>query len=140
MDNKDYDIVNIKKVVRPLTGRPITGKGKGSNIKINQNLENFKSDRVTAFNPRKVVLNETLDRELDEIDFSTVRFRMLMTNDELNLAVVIRTLIISNNKFEFQVGGGITFDSNEEEELDEIYVKAKAIAKILGIENFFRKH
>jgi hypothetical protein len=50
------------------------------------NLENFKSDRVTAFNPRKVVLNETLDRELDEIDFSTVRFRMLMTNDELNLA------------------------------------------------------
>jgi para-aminobenzoate synthetase component 1 len=61
-------------------------------------------------------------------------------NDELNLAVVIRTLIISNNKFEFQVGGGITFDSNEEEELDEIYVKAKAIAKILGIENFFRKH
>ncbi len=50
------------------------------------NLENFKTDRVTAFNPRKVILDETIDRDLDEIDFSTVRFRILMTNNELNLA------------------------------------------------------
>lgn len=50
------------------------------------NLENFKTDRVTAFNPRKVILDETIDRDLDEIDFSTVRFRILMTNNEFNLA------------------------------------------------------
>jgi len=50
------------------------------------NLENFKTDKVTTFNQRKVILDETIDRDLDEIDFSTVRFRVLMTHNELNLA------------------------------------------------------
>jgi para-aminobenzoate synthetase component 1 len=46
---------------------------------------------------------------------------------------VIRTLLIQNNRFEFQVGGAITFDSKPKEEWIESLNKAKAVAKILGI-------
>ena len=49
-----------------------------------------------------------------------------------DLSVVIRTLIIDGNKFEFQVGSGIVADSVPEKELEEIYVKASAIFEILG--------
>jgi len=42
-----------------------------------------------------------------------------LKNDEINLAVVIRTLIIKKDCFEFQVGGGITFDSDPDLELQE---------------------
>jgi anthranilate/para-aminobenzoate synthase component I len=49
-----------------------------------------------------------------------------------NLSVVIRTLIIEEKKFEFQVGGAITYDSKPESELLEIFSKAKALIKILG--------
>lgn len=56
----------------------------------------------------------------------------MVAHDKLNLAVVIRTLIISGNEFEFQVGGGITSDSDEEMELREIYIKAEAILNVLG--------
>lgn len=50
------------------------------------------------------------------------------------LSVVIRTIIIKNNKFEFQAGGGIVFDSDPEEELDESLDKARGMAVALGID------
>lgn len=49
-----------------------------------------------------------------------------------DLSVVIRTLIIEGNKFEFQVGGGIVADSTPEEELQETYEKARGILAALG--------
>lgn len=48
-------------------------------------------------------------------------------------SVVIRTLIIKGNKFEFQVGGGIIYDSNPEAEWQETMLKAKPIAESLGV-------
>jgi len=51
----------------------------------------------------------------------------------LNLAVVIRTLVVKNDEFEFQVGGGITFDSDPQKELEETYVKALGLLKVLNI-------
>ena len=50
-----------------------------------------------------------------------------------DLSVVIRTLILRDSQFEFQVGGGIVADSVPEQELQEILVKAKAIATLLGL-------
>jgi para-aminobenzoate synthetase component 1 len=47
--------------------------------------------------------------------------------------VVIRTLIIKKDCFEFQVGGAITFDSDADLELEETYSKASAIMKILQL-------
>lgn len=48
-----------------------------------------------------------------------------------NLSVVIRTLICNKDNFEFQSGGGITFDSDEKKELEEVFNKTKAISKLL---------
>lgn len=50
-----------------------------------------------------------------------------------DLSVVIRTLIIRDNKFEFQVGGGIVADSTPEKELEELISKAKGIAIALNL-------
>jgi len=55
------------------------------------------------------------------------------SRDEINSSVVIRTLISSGKKFEFQVGGAITFDSDEKAELNEIFNKARGISELLGI-------
>ncbi|MBU6140129.1 MAG: aminodeoxychorismate synthase component I [Proteobacteria bacterium] len=48
-----------------------------------------------------------------------------------NFSVVIRTLILSGKKFEFQTGGAITFDSDPQKELEEIYSKAKALMAVV---------
>lgn len=54
-----------------------------------------------------------------------------LSKEMTNLSVVIRTLICKSDKFEFQVGGAITFDSDEKKELEEIFCKGKAIMKLL---------
>ena len=54
-------------------------------------------------------------------------------NGSCDLSVVIRTVIFNGKKFEFQVGGGIVADSTPKKELEEIYVKAKAIFEVLNI-------
>jgi para-aminobenzoate synthetase component 1 len=50
----------------------------------------------------------------------------------VDLSVIIRTIVFRGNKFEFQVGGAITYDSTKESELEEIYIKAKAIMRTLS--------
>ena len=50
-----------------------------------------------------------------------------------DLSVVIRTLLLHENKFEFQVGGAIVADSTPLGEWQETLVKAKGIASILNI-------
>lgn len=50
-----------------------------------------------------------------------------------DLSVVIRTLLLQHHHFEFQVGGAIIADSDPVEEWKETLIKAKAIAKTLGI-------
>ena len=53
--------------------------------------------------------------------------------EEINLSVVIRTLVLRGEKFEFQTGGAITFDSDAQAELAETFSKAKGIEELLGI-------
>lgn len=50
-----------------------------------------------------------------------------------DLSVVIRTLIIKGDKFEFQVGGGIVADSNPDSEFMETIDKARGILLALGV-------
>ncbi|MFZ4125222.1 MAG: anthranilate synthase component I family protein [Rickettsiales bacterium] len=53
--------------------------------------------------------------------------------NQCDFSVVIRTIIIEDNQFEFQVGGGIVADSNPAKELEETRIKARGICKALGI-------
>jgi anthranilate/para-aminobenzoate synthase component I len=50
-----------------------------------------------------------------------------------DLSVVIRTLIIRKDHFEFQVGGGIVADSTPEAEWEESLLKARAICRLLQL-------
>lgn len=50
-----------------------------------------------------------------------------------DFSVVIRTIIFNNNKFEFQVGGGIVYDSSEDGEYEETLVKLEPIKYFLGL-------
>lgn len=54
--------------------------------------------------------------------------------DTCDLSVVIRTLIVKGNQFEFQVGGGIVADSDPEDEWRETIAKARGILAALGVE------
>ena len=53
-------------------------------------------------------------------------------NGDMDLNIAIRTLIKSNENIYFQVGGGITWDSNPEDEYQETLDKAKSIVNALG--------
>jgi anthranilate/para-aminobenzoate synthase component I len=52
----------------------------------------------------------------------------------LELSVVIRTLIVQKDRFEFQVGGGIVADSTPTGEWSETMDKAMGILRTLGVE------
>jgi para-aminobenzoate synthetase component 1 len=51
-----------------------------------------------------------------------------------DLSVIIRTLLIRKNQFEFQVGGGIVADSDPEREWEETLTKALAIASAIQLD------
>jgi anthranilate/para-aminobenzoate synthase component I len=51
-------------------------------------------------------------------------------NGNMDLSVVIRTLIVQDTCYEYQVGGAIVADSTPEEEWDEMRLKAKVIESL----------
>ena len=51
-----------------------------------------------------------------------------------DLSVIIRTIIIKNNFLEFQVGGGIIYDSDPQTEWQETITKTQGICKALNID------
>ena len=53
----------------------------------------------------------------------------LRGNSDFN--IVIRTILKKDDKAYFGVGGGITYESNEEDEYEETIQKAKALMKVL---------
>jgi anthranilate/para-aminobenzoate synthase component I len=55
------------------------------------------------------------------------------SHQNCDLSVVIRTLVIEKNRFEFQVGGGIVADSTPFDEWQETLTKARAVAGVLGL-------
>ncbi len=56
-----------------------------------------------------------------------------LSEKEAELSVVIRTIILQDKSFEFQVGGGIVADSSSESEWEETLTKASGVARALGI-------
>ena len=95
------------------------------NEKWNQIIIDFKNGNI-------VKDSYFTDKQRNEIVNLFLSFD-IKSKDEAVFSVVIRTLILQNNNFEFQVGGAITFDSEPQKELEETYHKAKAIRKILKL-------
>jgi len=59
----------------------------------------------------------------------------LSFSGEMDLNILIRTLVAKKNEIRFQVGGGIVADSVPEEEYQETLDKAKALFSALGVAN-----
>ena len=51
-----------------------------------------------------------------------------------DLSVAIRTIVFRDGLAEFNVGGGVVYDSDAASELDEAELKAKALLRALGVE------
>jgi para-aminobenzoate synthetase component 1 len=89
--------------------------------------------------PKIMAMNLIADAEKIDRGIYSGAIGIIDGKNNLNFAVVIRTLIINKNKFELQFGGGITYDSNPQFELAEVYNKANSWFKVLGIKMLFRE-
>jgi para-aminobenzoate synthetase component 1 len=57
----------------------------------------------------------------------------LCFSGNMDINIVIRTFLLKDNKAYFQVGGGIVYDSDPEEEYQETLDKAKALIQALNL-------
>ena len=101
------DVSSIKCIKECFPGGSITGTPKIRAMEIIEELEGLKRNIYTG--------------SIGYFDFRG--------NADFNIA--IRTIIKKSNKAYFGVGGGITYDSNEEDEYNETLDKAKALMRVL---------
>ena len=101
------EVSSIKCIKEAFPGGSITGTPKIRAMEIIEELEGLKRNLYTG--------------SIGYFDFRG--------NCDFN--IIIRTIIKKENKAYFGVGGGITFDSIEEDEYNETLDKAKALMKVL---------
>ena len=101
------DVSSVKFIKECFPGGSITGTPKIRAMEIIEELEGLKRNIYT-----------------DSIGYFDFR-----GNCDFN--IVIRTILKRNNKAYFGVGGGITYDSIEEDEYNETLDKAKALMRVL---------
>tara|TARA_B110000014_G_scaffold260163_1_gene249384 strand:+ start:4857 stop:6068 length:1212 start_codon:yes stop_codon:yes gene_type:complete len=102
---KEISEFEIFKALFP--GGSITGAPKESAMRIIDSLES---------NPRKIY---------------TGSFGYITPNNEMYFNICIRTLLHTNNKYEYGIGGGIVWDSIAEEEWSEAQQKSKILEPLL---------
>lgn len=81
---------------------------------------------------------ETVSRGLSmgAIGFAASKKERGKRKNLIDLSVAIRTMTIRGREATFNVGGGIVIDSVPENEYDETLIKAKALLKAIGAEEF----
>src|SRR5207253_9159603 len=53
-------------------------------------------------------------------------------NGDLDLALTIRTFVVAEGRIHLWVGGGIVWDSDPEQEIEESWVKARPLLQAIG--------
>ncbi len=97
-------------------------------------------DCITATFPGGSITGAPKIRSMEVIDELEPTQRNIYTgsigyigfNGDLDFNIVIRTVVCKDNKAYFQVGGGMTWDSNPEAEYQETLDKAKALMDALN--------
>ncbi|MCM8785998.1 MAG: aminodeoxychorismate synthase component I [Candidatus Omnitrophica bacterium] len=84
--------------------------------------------------PKKRAMEIIEELEPTKRNFYTGCLGYFGFNENLQLNILIRTLLIKNNKIYYPVGGGIVWDSIPEKEYEETIVKAKNLFLTIGIE------
>lgn len=75
--------------------------------------------------PKKRACQDIADKEPHSRGFFCGTFGFLNENGDGEFSIFIRTLLHTNGKIYFQAGGGITADSQKEEEWEEVMQKGK---------------
>ena len=58
---------------------------------------------------------------------------MIGLNGDLNMAIVIRSMLSKNNKLHYRAGAGVVLDSVKETETKEVHHKLKAIRQAIDM-------
>lgn len=91
-------------------GGSITGAPKIAALKVIDEMENFK---------RKIYTGSA---------------GFISIDGSMEFNIIIRTIVAGKNGWYLNAGSGITIDSNEEKEYEEVLLKAKALLKAAGLE------
>jgi para-aminobenzoate synthetase component 1 len=82
----------------------------------------------------KIRAMEIIDElEINERNIYTGSIGYIGFDGNMDLNIAIRTIILKDEKAYFQVGGGIVWDSDPNEEYEESLVKGRALVKALNI-------
>ena len=81
--------------------------------------------------PKEEAKQFILDNELYNRDFYTGFLGELNLKGQTNLYVNLRCMQLKDNRISIYVGGGITADSNAENEWEETVIKAKVMKNAL---------
>ncbi|MCX7917718.1 MAG: chorismate-binding protein, partial [bacterium] len=101
------------------------------------NLENiikaiFPGGSVTGA-PKKRAMEIIEELEPTKRNFYTGSLGYFGFNGNLQLNILIRTLLLKNNTLYYPVGGGIVWDSIPEKEYEETIIKARNLFLTIGI-------
>lgn len=108
----------------------IEGKLKKGNSAVKCMKEAFPGGSITgAPKIRAMEIIEELEGVKRNLYTGSIGYFDLRGNSDFN--IVIRTILKKDNKAYFGVGGGITFESDEEDEYYETLQKAKALMQVL---------
>lgn len=83
--------------------------------------------------PKKAVMQWCAEQEAVERGVYSGALGWIAADGSLDLSVVIRTLLLCDSAFEFQVGGGIVYDSEPLKEWQETLTKAQGILRAIGV-------
>lgn len=89
--------------------------------------------------PKVAAMNWCAQQERFERGIYSGAMGWLGAQQRCDLSVVIRTLIIKGNQFEFQAGGGIVADSDPQQELLEALIKTRAVCGALKLDETLLK-
>ncbi|MFN4226681.1 MAG: aminodeoxychorismate synthase component I [Candidatus Ratteibacteria bacterium] len=136
----EYGTVRVKKLVNLekyktvyQTTSTIEGKlKKGVNLK-DIIKATFPGGSITGA-PKKRAMEIIEELEPTKRNFYTGALGYFGFNHNLQLNILIRTLLIKNNKIYYPVGGGIVWDSIPEKEYEETIVKARNLFLTIGID------
>jgi para-aminobenzoate synthetase component 1 len=137
----EYGTVKVKKLINLekyktvfQTTSTIEGRlKKGINFK-NIIEATFPGGSITGA-PKKRAMEIIEELEPTKRNFYCGSFGYFGFNENLQLNILIRTLLLKNNTLYYPVGGGIVWDSIPEKEYEETFTKARNLFLSIGIKD-----
>ena len=122
--------VNAGECVHLRTDFSVCANLSGSDI--HQLIELLHPTPAVCGYPQKEAMDEILRRERHDRQFYSGFLGPISTSNQIDLFVNLRCVKIKDERIELFVGGGITKESNPQEEWDETVLKAQTILKFLA--------